>query len=138
MWPEPVERIAAFLRAAHVEGRIEELAPGVDSPAGTAFFAAGFEADGSTVVAILPGSREVDRGKLAAASGSPGLRPAPAPAFPFESARVLVDRTALAVRIVWLEAASGRHIVGLAPQQLISLTRAETADLLLDQQSGGG
>ncbi|HEX6662691.1 MAG TPA: hypothetical protein VF025_03370 [Gaiellaceae bacterium] len=133
MWPEPVEQIAAFLRAAHVEGRIEELAPGVDSPAGTALFAAGFEADGSTVVALVPGAREVDRGKLAAASGSAGLRPAPAPAFPFESARVLVDQTALTVHIVWLEAGSERHIVGLAPQQLISLTRAETADLLLDQ-----
>ncbi|HEY6067961.1 MAG TPA: hypothetical protein VIU81_04645 [Gaiellaceae bacterium] len=137
MWPEPVERIAALLRAAHVEGRIEELALGVDSPEGT-FFAAGFEADGSTVVAIVPGAREVDRGKLAAASDSPGLRPAPAPAFPFESARVLVDQTALAGRIVWLEAGSGRHIVGLAPQLLIGLTQAETADLLLDQQSGGG
>ena len=34
MWPEPVERIASFLRHSEAEGRIEELPPGVDEPPG--------------------------------------------------------------------------------------------------------
>ena len=133
MWPEPVERIAGLLRAAHVEGRIEELAPGVESLPGTAVFAAGFEADGARVVALVPAAREVDRDKLAAAAKSAGLRPAPAPEFPFQPARVLLDRLLLATHIVWLETGSGRHVVGIAPQQLVRLTRADTADLVLDQ-----
>jgi prolyl-tRNA editing enzyme YbaK/EbsC (Cys-tRNA(Pro) deacylase) len=133
MWPEPVERIAGLLRAAHVEGRIEELAPGVESLPGTAVLAEGFEADGARVVALLPATREVDRDKLAAAAKSPGLRPAPAPEFPFEPARVLLDQSLLATDIVWLDAGSGRHVVGVAPQYLVRLTRAETADLVLDQ-----
>jgi prolyl-tRNA editing enzyme YbaK/EbsC (Cys-tRNA(Pro) deacylase) len=133
MWPEPVERIAGLLRAAHVEGRIEELAPGVDSPPGTVVFAEGFEADGARVVALVPTAREVDRDKLAAAAKSSGLRPAPAPEFPFEPARVVLDRSLLAAPIVWLAAGSGRHVVAIAPQHLVRLTRAETADLLVDQ-----
>ena len=95
MWPEPVERIAAFLRAADVEGRIEELAPGVDSPAGTDVLRGRLRMPTARRSSRSSrGTREVDRGKLAAAADSPGLRPAPAPAFPFESARVLVDQTA--------------------------------------------
>jgi hypothetical protein len=138
MWPEPVERIAGLLRTAHVEARIEELPPGVDSAPGPALFAAGFEADGARVVALVPSGRDVDRDKLSAAANSSGLRPAPAPEFPFDQARVIVDRSLLAVQVVWLEAGSGRHVVGMSPDQLVRLTRAETADLLPDQQAGGG
>jgi len=132
MWPEPVERIAAFLRDAQVEGRIEELPAGTGSYPGTAVYGAGFEADRKRIVALIPSAREVDRTKLAAAAESPALRPAPAPAFPFEGASVFVDRAVFAGRVVWLEAGSGRHVVGIAPQDLARLTRAKSADLTVD------
>jgi len=60
------------------------------------------------------------------------LRPAPFPDFPFQAARVLLDRSALVLQTVWLEAGSPRHVVGLTPSQLVRLTRSETADLVLE------
>ena len=46
--------------------------------------------------------------------------------FPFQGTLVFVDRALLAQRTVWLEAGSPRHVLGLAPSQLLRLTRAET------------
>ena len=57
MWPEPVERIASFLRDSQALGRIEELPPGVDTPPGDAAVAAAFECDGELLVALVPFSR---------------------------------------------------------------------------------
>ena len=91
MWPEPVERIALFLRRSEAQARLEELPPGVDKPPG-------------------PGARS----------------------FPFEGARVIVDRSLLSARTVWLQAGSPRHVLGLGPRQLLRLTRAETGTFLLD------
>jgi prolyl-tRNA editing enzyme YbaK/EbsC (Cys-tRNA(Pro) deacylase) len=132
VWPEPVERIAAFLRDAGAQGRIEELPPGVDEPPGTAVRAAGFDCDGRTLVVIVPVERAVDRDKVRRAVGCTDLRPAPFPAFPYRPARVLVERSILSVRTAWLEAGSPRHVLGISPSQLVSLASAETADLLVD------
>jgi prolyl-tRNA editing enzyme YbaK/EbsC (Cys-tRNA(Pro) deacylase) len=132
VWPEPVERIAAFLRETGGEGQLEELPAGVDEPPGPALRAAGFECDGRTLVALVPAERALDRDKLAAAARCRTLRPAPFPAFPFQSARVFLDVSILAGHTVWLEAGSPRHVVGLAPAQLVRLTRGETADLVLE------
>jgi prolyl-tRNA editing enzyme YbaK/EbsC (Cys-tRNA(Pro) deacylase) len=132
MWPEPVERIAAFVRAAGVQGTIEELPAGVDTPAGPSLRAAGFDCDGRTLVALVPADRLIDRERLAAAARCRTLQPAPFPVFPFQSARVLLDRSALAVRTVWLEAGSPRHYLALAPTELARLVRSETADLVLE------
>jgi prolyl-tRNA editing enzyme YbaK/EbsC (Cys-tRNA(Pro) deacylase) len=136
MWPEPVERVAAFLRSAGAPARLEELPADADSPPGPALRAAGFDCDGRSVVAVVPADRAVDRDKVAAAAGCTDLRPAPPLPFPFQSARVFLDRAILFAGIVWLEAGSPRHVVGLAPAQLARLTRAETADLLQDAGSG--
>lgn len=132
MWPEPVERVAAFLRAAGVQGRLEELPAGVDSPPGPTVRAAGFDCDGRALVALVPGDRAVDRDKLARAAGCGTLRPSKAPGFPFQPARVLLDRSVLSGPTVWLEAGSPRHVLGLAPSQLTRLTRSETADFLVE------
>jgi prolyl-tRNA editing enzyme YbaK/EbsC (Cys-tRNA(Pro) deacylase) len=126
-----VERIAAFLRVAGVVGRLEELPADADSP-GPAIRAAGFECDGRNLVALVPGERAIDRGKLAAAAGCATLRPAPIPDFPFRPARVLLDWTLISMETVWLEAGSTRFVLGLSPPDLARLTRAETADLLLE------
>ena len=132
MWPESVERIAAFLRAAGAQGRLEELPAGVDSPPGPAVRATGFECDRRGLVVLVPADRAIDRDKLAAAAGCTALQPAPFPAFPFQPARVFLERSVLGARTVWLEAGSPRHFLELAPSQLVRLTRAETADLLIE------
>jgi prolyl-tRNA editing enzyme YbaK/EbsC (Cys-tRNA(Pro) deacylase) len=132
MWPEPVERIAAFLRESEALGRIEELPAGVDTPPGPGAHAEGFDCDGRPLVVLVPADREAARERLARRGGCTKLRPAPAPGFPFQGARVLVDRSLLSARTVWLEAGSPRHVLGLAPSQLLRLTRAETGNFLLE------
>jgi len=133
MWPEPVERIASFLRASHAHGRLEELAPGVDSPPGPSARARAFECDGRVVVVLAPADRALDHGRLARRAGCGELRAAAPHAFPYQGTRVYVDRALLSVRTVWVEAGSPRHVLGLAPRQLLRLTRAETGVFSRDE-----
>jgi prolyl-tRNA editing enzyme YbaK/EbsC (Cys-tRNA(Pro) deacylase) len=130
VWPEAVERIAAFLRTAGVEGRLEELLAGAGPPAGQMLRADAFDGEGGAIVALVPADRVVDTLKLAAAAGRPEVRPVPAFAFPFEGARVFMDQTVVSSDVVWLEAGSPRHVLGLSPAQVVRVTTAETADLL--------
>jgi prolyl-tRNA editing enzyme YbaK/EbsC (Cys-tRNA(Pro) deacylase) len=130
VWPEAVERVAAFLRASGVEGRLEELLAGAGPPSGQKLRADEFDGDGGPVVALVPVDRAVDERKLAAAAGCPAVRPAPATAFPFEGARVFLEQSVLSSEAVWLDVGSPRHVLGLSPAQVARVTRAETADLL--------
>jgi prolyl-tRNA editing enzyme YbaK/EbsC (Cys-tRNA(Pro) deacylase) len=130
MWPDGVERIAAFLRAAAVEGRLEELLPGAVLPAGQKLRADTFDTASGALVALVPSERRVDERKLAAASSCEDVRAAPAIGFPFEGARVLMDQSVLSAPAVWLEAGSPRHVLGVSPGQLARVTSAQTADLL--------
>ena len=130
MWPEPVERIAAFLRASAVEGRLEELLAGAEPPAGQKLRADGFDAAGAAVVALVPAGRSVDERKLAALAGSDELHPVTATDFPFPGARVFMDQSILSADAVWLEAGSPRHVLALSPVQIARVTKALTADLL--------
>jgi len=130
VWPDAVERIAAFLRAAAVEGRIEELLPGAAPPAGQKLRADAFDMEGGALVVLVPGERTVDERKLAAVSGGGDVRAAPAIVFPFEGARVLMDQSVVSAHVVWLEAGSPRHVLGVSPAQLARVTSARTADLL--------
>jgi prolyl-tRNA editing enzyme YbaK/EbsC (Cys-tRNA(Pro) deacylase) len=132
MWPEPVERIAAFLRASEALGRIEELPPGIDTPPGEAVRVTAFECDGRLLVVLAPGEHELDRTRVARFGGCSDLRPVPPPSFPFQGARVAVDRLLLTFPTVWLEAGSPRHVLGLPPDQLQRLTEAETGVFLRD------
>jgi prolyl-tRNA editing enzyme YbaK/EbsC (Cys-tRNA(Pro) deacylase) len=138
VWPEAVEGIAAFMRSASVEGRLEELLPGAGPPTGRMLRVDGFDAEGAAVVALVPADRAVDVRKLAAASNSSEVRPAPAAGFPFAGARVFIDQSALSSESVWLEAGSPRHLLGLSPAQLARVTSAETADLLREARTGEG
>jgi hypothetical protein len=137
MWPEQVERIATFLRDSNAQGRLEELPPGVDAPPGPAARAATFECDGRALVALFPDERVIDSERLLRRGGCADLRPAAAHAFPFQGARVLVDRSLLALRTLWLEAGSPRHVLGLAPPELVRLTHAETGAFLVEEENGG-
>ena len=130
MWPEPVERIAQFLRESEAHGRLEELPEGVDSAPGPSARAEAFACYGNAIVALVPDDSEIDRGRLAHRAGCGELRPAPARPFPFQGAQVLADRSLLSMQTVWLEAGTPRHVLGLAPRQLLRLTRAETGAFL--------
>jgi prolyl-tRNA editing enzyme YbaK/EbsC (Cys-tRNA(Pro) deacylase) len=130
VWPEAVERIAAFLRVSGVEGRLEELLPGAGPPAGQKLRVDGFEGHGVAVVAVVPAGRGVDERKLALAAGYDEVRPASPSSFPFEGARVFMDQSVLSAEWVWLEAGSPRHVLELPAVQIARLTSAETADLL--------
>ena len=130
VWPEPVERIAAFLRASGTEGRLEEVLPGSEPPPGLELSAFTFECEGRPVVGLVPSVRTLDRQKLAAAAGCTALRAASTPGFPFQGASVFIDHSVLGAPTVWLELESPRHFLGLAPPQLLRLTRSKTADLL--------
>jgi Cys-tRNA(Pro) deacylase len=153
-WPEPVERVAAVLRAQGVDARIEEFAEGT-STAAAAAEAVGCEAaqivktlvfvcDGLPVLALVPGDRRADPAKVAAAAGAGyarvastdevlaatgfepgGVAPFPAPRV----SRVPIARELLQHETIWAGAGSSRHILGIAPADAVRLTNAEQADL---------
>jgi prolyl-tRNA editing enzyme YbaK/EbsC (Cys-tRNA(Pro) deacylase) len=129
MWPPEVETIAAPLRAAGIEARLEQLAPGEREFPGDAATAVAYECGEGVIVALVPSDDEVDGGKVAAAAGCTPSRRLEPPAFPFTGVRVLLEQRLLAHRIVWLEAGSPGYVLGLEPGVLQHLTRAEAADL---------
>jgi len=164
-WPEPVERVAAFLREAGAEARLEEFTRGTPT-AEDAAEAAGcdlaqivkslvFLCDGRPVVVLVPGDRRADRDKLAAATSTTSARVArpdeveratgfmPGAVAPFplpRVGRVFIDRTLLAHDLVWVGAGSPTHLAALRPVELVRLTRAEPVDAVLEPEyhSAGG
>ena len=154
-WPEPVERVASFLRDAGAEARVEEFRQGTPT-AEDAARAVGcelgqivkslvFECDGRPVVALVPGDRRADPAKVARAAGCDrarvasadrvaevtGFEPGAVAPFPLPDVeRALIERRLLAHEVVWVGAGSTRHMAGLAPTELARLARAEPADLL--------
>ncbi len=154
-WPAPVERVAAFLRAGGAESRLEELAAGAPTAAAAAE-ALGcalqqivktlvFVCDDNPVLALVPGDRRADREKVCAALGAGrgrtaraheveavtgctpgGVSPLPPPA----ATPVLVERTILSNPVVWVGGGSDRHLVMIAPLELLRLTHGRPEDLL--------
>jgi prolyl-tRNA editing enzyme YbaK/EbsC (Cys-tRNA(Pro) deacylase) len=153
-WPEPVERVAAVLRSAAVDARIEEFASGTPT-AEAAAAAVGcelaqivkslvFVCDGRFVLALVPGDRRADTAKVAANAGASGARVAaagevldatgfePGAVAPFPAPRVdrvLLDRRLLGREILWIGAGSPRHMAGLSPGDLVRVARAAPADV---------
>jgi prolyl-tRNA editing enzyme YbaK/EbsC (Cys-tRNA(Pro) deacylase) len=156
-WPEPVERVAAFLRAAGAEARLEEFPAGT-STVRDAARAVGCEerdivkslvflCDGRAVVALVPGDRRADPAKVAAAAGArkariagaddvrkvTGFDPGAVAPFPLPDVHaVLVERTLLGRGTVWVGAGSTRHIMGIVPAELVRLARARPVDAVED------
>jgi len=153
-WPEPVERVAAVLRDAGVDARVEEFPEGTPT-ADAAAKAVGctrdqivksllFVADGVPTLALVPGDRRADETKIAAAAGKKsarvarpeevraatdfepgGVAPFPLPAIPL----VLMAGDLLRHELVWIGAGSERHMAGIAPPDLLRITEARIADL---------
>ena len=154
-WPASVERVAAFLRDAGAEARLEEFGTGTPTAAEAAR-AAGCElaqiikslvlvCDGAPVVALVPGDRRGDVEKIRRAVGAAtarvarpdevetatGFAPGAVAPFPLPSAhRVLIERTLLAHPVVWAGAGSSKHLVRLGPAELVRLARAEPMDVV--------
>ncbi len=155
--PEPVARVSRFLAEARAEARLQEFPAGTPTAADAAS-AIGcrldqvvkslvFVCDGRPVLAMVPGSRRADPRKIARAVGARGAKVASAAdvhlatgyevggVAPFALPRVehvLIDRSLLAWQIVWAGAGSDRHMAGLAPAELVRLTRAAPVDVCKD------
>jgi prolyl-tRNA editing enzyme YbaK/EbsC (Cys-tRNA(Pro) deacylase) len=153
-WPEPVERVAAALRDARVEGRVEEFPEGTHT-AEAAAKAVGcepaqivksllFVCDGKPTLALVPGDRRADEDKVAAAADARKARVArrdevfavtgvePGAVAPFPAPRVtqvLVARELLVHELVWVGAGSPSHVAGLTPADLVRLTSGVASDL---------
>jgi hypothetical protein len=128
VWPPAVEEVAAVFRAAGIDARLEELALGETDFPGAAARARAYDCDGRVVIAVVPADAAVDRAKL----GCVYARPIDAPQFPYRGATVAIERALLNERMVWLEAGSPRHAVGLSPAQLARILHAQPIDLVVD------
>ncbi len=152
---EAVERVTAYLRDSRAEARVEEFSTGTPTAAHAAR-AVGcdlrnivkslvFECDGRVVLAMVPGDRRADAAKVAAAAAARTANIAsparvrettgfePGAVAPFGLARVdavLIERTLLGLDRVWVGGGSTHHMVGLAPTELIRLSRAAPLDII--------
>ena len=156
-WPEPVQRVATFLREAGAEARLEEFLTGTPT-AEAAAEAIGCSLDqivksvavacgGRAYVVLVPGDRRADMGKVSRAvrcadarvaraaqvKTATGFAPGAVAPFPLPHVeRVLLERSLLLHEVVWVGAGSPRHMAALAPAELVRLARAEPMDAVED------
>ena len=154
-WPDPVERVAVFLRASGAESRLEEF-PSDASSAQSAADAIGcdldqivkslvFVCDTRSVLALVPGDRRADPVKVGKAVGAmetrvarpaevvaaTGVAPGGVGPFPPPAGMpILVERTLLSRPVVWVGAGSERHMAMVAPVELVRLTGGSTVDIV--------
>ena len=153
VWPEPVERVAEYVRAAGAEARIEEFEAGTPT-AEDAARAVGCElgqivkslvflCDARPIVVMVPGDRRADVGKVAGAARcervtvagpdavreATGFSPGAVAPFPLPRIdRIYIERRLLAHERVWVGAGSTHHLAGLKPVDLVRLARAQAID----------
>jgi prolyl-tRNA editing enzyme YbaK/EbsC (Cys-tRNA(Pro) deacylase) len=156
-WPEPVERVAEFLRRAAVESRLEQFPAGTLS-AEDAARAVGcdlaqivkslvFQCDGRPVLVMIPGDRRADSAKVArvvpcerakvagpdAVRAATGFEPGAVAPFPLPGIEtILVDQELLVHEVVWTGAGSHQHVAAIAPADLVRLTRARSVDVIAE------
>jgi prolyl-tRNA editing enzyme YbaK/EbsC (Cys-tRNA(Pro) deacylase) len=153
-WPETVERVAAVLRGAAIDARIEEFPDGTPT-AEAAARAVGatraeivkslvFICDERPVLALVPGDKRADAALVTGIVGAQsarvarpdevvaatGFEPGAVAPFPVPNvSRVLMDRSLLRHELVWIGAGSDHHMAGIGPADLARLAKAEIADL---------
>ena len=103
-----------------------------------------FDGGDRWVLALVPGDRRADAGKVARAASVArarvakgdqvlqitGFEPGAVAPFPLEKVHTIVgERSLLSLPIVWIGAGSKAHMAGLPPQELFRLTRAVPADI---------
>ena len=134
-WPEPVERVAAYLREAGAEARLEELesatataedaARAAGSPLAQIVKSIVVVCDDRAVMALVPGDRRADLDKIAPrrerrqgadcdcceVEDSTGFAPGAVAPFPLPKVElVLIDQGLLAHETVWIGAGSPAHL----------------------------
>jgi prolyl-tRNA editing enzyme YbaK/EbsC (Cys-tRNA(Pro) deacylase) len=153
-WPESVERVAAVLRGAGIDARVEEFKAGtptakdaakaVGAELGQIVKSLLFICDGRPTLALVPGDKRADETKVAVVAGAKaarvakpaevlaatgfepgGVAPFPAPAV----TQVLISPELLRHEQVWIGAGSDRHMAGISPRDLVRLTAARAGDL---------
>ena len=155
MWPESVERVSSFLRAAAVDALIQEFPEGTPT-ARDAARAVGcslgqivkslvFVCDGTYVLALVPGDGRADEKLVARAAearrartaraeeveNATGFTPGAVAPFPQRAvARTLIDKTLLQHEVVWIGAGSPAHMAAIAPADLQRLAAARPCDLV--------
>ena len=155
-WPAEVERVAVFLRKTGAEARIEEF-EAETATAADAARACGCDVseivkslivlcDERPVLALVPGDRRGDLAKIARAAGAGEARVArarevpvltgfaPGAVAPFPLARIertLIDQALLTQEQLWVGAGSTRHMAVLPTRELVRLTKAAPADLVV-------
>jgi prolyl-tRNA editing enzyme YbaK/EbsC (Cys-tRNA(Pro) deacylase) len=155
LWPEPVKRVSAVLRAAAVDATVQEFRDGTPT-AEAAAAAVGvpvdrivkslvFVCDGAYVLALVPGDRRGDESLIAAAAGAAeariarasevveatGFEPGGVAPFPTVAVtRTFVERLLFQHQTVWIGAGTDAHMASLAPADLLRLTHGATADLV--------
>jgi prolyl-tRNA editing enzyme YbaK/EbsC (Cys-tRNA(Pro) deacylase) len=152
-WPEPVERVASFLREATVESRVEEFPEGtptaedaaraVGCDVGQIVKSLVFVCDGRPVLVMIGGDRRADSAKVAAAvpcekakiagpdavREATGFEPGAVAPFPLPAIQtILIDEELLLHEVVWAGAGSHNHVVAITPADLVRVTRARTVD----------
>ena len=153
IWPEQVDRVAAFLRAAGARrgsrsSRRERRPPSrqrdeIGCELRQIVKSLVFVCDELPVVVLVPGDRRADLEKIRRAAGAATTRVArpdeveaatglpPGPSRPsLQADRVLVEQTLLAQAVVWVGAGSPRHMVALTPTELVRLARGEPMDVV--------
>ena len=156
-FPEPVERVSAFVRDAGAEARIQEFPDGTHT-AQDAADAVGcelaqivkslvFVCDRRPVVALVPGDRRGDPEKVARAveasearvakpgevEDATGFAPGAVPPFPLPGVEVvLMDSGLFRHQLIWAGAGSPKHVLGMAPTELARLSRARPLDVSAD------
>jgi len=156
-WPEPVERVAHYLLEVAVESRVEEFPEGTLT-AEDAAKAVGcdlaqivkslvFICDGKPVLVMVGGDRRADRTKIESAlpcekakiagpddvRSATGFEPGAVAPFPLPGIQtVLVDHELLVHEVVWTGAGSHRHVLAIAPSDLVRLTRARSVDAVAE------
>jgi prolyl-tRNA editing enzyme YbaK/EbsC (Cys-tRNA(Pro) deacylase) len=152
-WPEPVERVARFLRDSLAESRVEEFVDGTPTAAAAAE-AVGcslsqivkslvFRCDERALLVLVPGDRRADPAKVSTAAGcqkakvggaedvvkATGFEPGAVAPFPLVSVeQVFVDQSLLTHDVVWVGAGSTRHMAMIAPADLVRLAQAKVID----------
>jgi prolyl-tRNA editing enzyme YbaK/EbsC (Cys-tRNA(Pro) deacylase) len=162
-WPQEVERVASYMRAAGAEARLEELrgdgasardaADAIGCTLGQIVKSILLVCDGTPVMALVPGDRRVDTKAVARTVGArharigraeevvsaTGFEPGAVAPFPLQDvARVLIDRTLLPHPVVWCGAGSSRHLVAVTPPELQRLAQADIADVAGPREPDAG
>ena len=123
MWPEPVQRVADFLRAAQAEARLEEFDHETET-ADDAARSAGAEL--SQIVKSLVCPRELVERRT-------GFEPGAVAPFPLpEGTEVFLDQTLLTQEHVWIGAGSTKHLARVRPAELARLSKARQMDAVRD------